>query len=273
MQNTFYYSRIHDHVRPLGRAFLLVSARTKTTASSTRWLARQGKDPVSKDAKANQLRARSAYKLMEINEKYKLFKKAQTVVDLGYAPGAWSQVALSHVGPRGRVLGIDILPATPPRGVAAMQANFMSKRTHLAILQYLSDTDKGRAVPLDAPEEVAEASPGVNINMASPQKASVPVSEPILDPESYIDLEKRVTDENAIYNEADIIKEIDKTKPKLINVVLSDMCEPFPLSGQYYKTHLTAPHFRMSNTTGLKVADHGASIVSEPPCSAPQRLD
>lgn len=248
---------------PLFGVFRCSAARTKTTASSTRWLARQGKDPVSKDAKANQLRARSAYKLMEINEKYKLFKKAQTVVDLGYAPGAWSQVALSHVGPRGRVLGIDILPATPPRGVAAMQANFMSKRTHLAILQYLSDTDKGRAVPLDAPEELEHLSSQVEPGIETPQKENRTTIEPIIDSESYIDLEKRVTDENAIHNEAEIINEIEKTKPKLINVVLSDMCEPFPLGGQYYKTHLTAPHFRMSNTTGLKVADHGASIVRE----------
>lgn len=232
----------------VGPSHSKVVLRLKSTASSARWLARQSKDPISKEAKANQLRARSAYKLMEINEKYKIFKKSQTVVDLGFAPGAWSQVALSHVGPRGRVLGIDILPSTPPKGVAAMQANFMSKRTHLAILQYLSDTDRGRAVPLKAPLDAAP--------LEDPE-----AGENMLEPESYIDLEKRVTDENAIFNEAEIVEAIEKTKPKLINIVLSDMCEPFPLGGGYHKTHLTAPRFRMANTTGLKAADHGASIV------------
>lgn len=188
---------------------------------------------------------------MEINEKYKIFKKGQTVVDLGFAPGAWSQVALSHVGPRGRVLGIDILPATPPKGVAAMQANFMSRRTHLSILQYLSDTDRGRRIPLKAPKD-AEL------------EEDVLSEKEILEAESYIDLEKRVTDADAIHNESEIIQEIEKTKPKLINIVLSDMCEPFPLGGGPHRPHLTTPHFRMSNTTGLKVADHGASIVRPP---------
>lgn len=225
-----------------------VHVRWKTTASSGRWLARQAKDPLSKEAKANQLRARSAYKLMEINEKYKIFKKGQTVVDLGFAPGAWSQVALSHVGARGRVLGIDILPSTPPKGVAAMQANFMSKRTHSAILQYLSEPDRGRRIPLKAPEDAESAENTVT-------------EQSILEAESYIDLEKRVTAADAIFNEQSIITEIERTKPKLINIILSDMCAPLPLVGAFSRPHLTAPYFRMSNTTGLKVADHGASIV------------
>lgn len=232
---------------------LQILSRNKSTASSTRWLARQGKDPVSKEAKANQLRARSAYKLMEINEKHKIFKKSQTVVDLGFAPGAWSQVALSHVGPRGRVLGIDIIPAPPPKGVASMQANFMSKRTHLAILQYLSDPDRGRRIPLEAPPDAA-----VPEDLAA--------EKDILEPESYIDLEKRVTDGDAIFNEAEILAQIEKTKPKLVNIVLSDMCAPFPLGGGPHKSHLTAPHYRMSNTTGFKTADHGASVVSRKQC-------
>lgn len=93
--------------------------------------------------------------------------------------------------------------------------------------------------------------------------AEAAVRPTILEAESYIDLEKRVTDENAIHNEKDIIEEIERTKPKLINIVLSDMCAPLPLGGDFQRTHLTAPHYRMSNTTGLKVADHGASIVSD----------
>lgn len=238
------HRQCHSRLAPLAKTWV----RSKTTASSARWLARQGKDPVSKDAKANQLRARSAYKLMEINEKHKLFKKGQTVVDLGFAPGAWSQVALSHVGPRGRVLGIDIIPAPPPKGVAAMQANFMSKRTHLAILQYLSDPDRGRRIPLKAPADAT-----------APE--DLVAEKDVLEPESYIDLEKRVTDDNAIFNEAEILAQIESTKPKLINIVLSDMCAPLPLGGGFHKTHLTAPHYRMANTTGLKFADHGASVV------------
>lgn len=232
---------------------LTTCKRHKTTASSARWLARQGKDTASKEAKANQLRARSAYKLLEINDKYKIFKKGQTVVDLGYAPGAWSQVAISHVGPRGRVLGVDILPSTPPRGVSAMQANFMSLKTHIAIVQYFSDPDRGRRIPLKAPEEAQEPE-------------DLETQQSILQPESYIDLEKRVTSEDALFNTADIEKQIISTRPKLINVVLSDMLEPFPLGG-LNRMHLTSSFYRMSNTTGLKATDHGASIVRRPTCN------
>lgn len=248
METLFSLWHLHKHSQRTVGPIIRLWTRTKTTASSSRWLARQGKDPVSKDAKANQLRARSAYKLMEINEKHKIFKKGQTIVDLGFAPGAWSQVALSHVGPRGRVLGIDILPAQPPKGVASMQANFMSKKTHLAILQYLSDPDRGRRIPLKAPADAT-----------APEDLAT--EKDILELESYIDLEKRVTDEDAIFNEAEILAQIEQTKPKLINIVLSDMCAPFPLGGGLFRPHLTAPYFRMSNTTGLKVADHGASVV------------
>ena len=248
MINRPHPPHLHEYMpqpRILFNACFYTTIRCKTTASSSRWLARQGRDVASKDARANQLRARSAYKLLEINDKFKIFKKGQTVVDLGYAPGAWSQVAISQVGPRGRVLGVDILPATPPRGVSAMQANFMSNQTHLAIVRYLSDPDRGRAIPLKAPDDTdTEVS-----------------DQPILDAESYIDLEKRITADDALFNSSEIDQEIINTRPKLVNVVLSDMFEPLPLRG-YSRFHLTASFYRMSNTTGLKVADHGASIVS-----------
>ena len=222
------------------RTLCLSGVRFKTTASSSRWLARQSRDPAAKEAKANQLRARSAYKLLEINERHKIFKAGQTVVDLGFAPGAWSQVAISKVGPQGRVLGVDLLPATPPRGVSAMQANFMSRSTHLAIIQYLIDPDRGRQVARELPDP----------------------EDPLLQ-ESYIDLEKRITANDTILT-PEVEQEIELTRPKVANVVLSDMFDPLPISG-FHGMHLTTSSYRMSNTTGLKVADHGASIVSLEP--------
>lgn len=94
---------------------------------------------------------------MELNEKFRFLRRAQTVVDLGFAPGAWSQVALANVGPRGRVLGVDLLPVRPPRGCSAIQANFLSKNTHLAIVQYLIDRDRGRRIPLAADPHAEDA--------------------------------------------------------------------------------------------------------------------
>ncbi|RVD82514.1 uncharacterized protein DFL_006938 [Arthrobotrys flagrans] len=68
-----------------------------------------------------------------------------TVVDLGFAPGSWSQVAVSLTHPNGRVIGIDLLPAQPPKGVSSIQGNFLSLGVQASIRRYLSDPDRGRA--------------------------------------------------------------------------------------------------------------------------------
>lgn len=74
------------------------------------------------------LKSRAAFKLLEIDTKYKVFKKSagQVVVDLGFAPGSWSQVALERTKPDGYVLGIDLIPAQPPKGMNTIQGNFLS---------------------------------------------------------------------------------------------------------------------------------------------------
>ncbi len=81
--------------------------------SSQKWLTRQLNDPYVKQAKIDGYRSRAAYKLLEINEKYKIFKAGDTVVDLGAAPGGWTQVALEKVGEKGKVIGIDLSPMDP----------------------------------------------------------------------------------------------------------------------------------------------------------------
>ena len=85
-----------------------VRTAKKRTASSTRWLQRQLNDPYVKQAKADGYRSRAAYKLTELNEKYDLLKGVTRVVDLGIAPGGWSQVVrkLKH---KALVVGIDLL--------------------------------------------------------------------------------------------------------------------------------------------------------------------
>ena len=73
------------------------AVRHASSSSSTRWKTRQGGDFFAKEARVQGLKSRAAFKLLEINEKHKLFKPGQTVVDLGYAPGSWSQVRLQSV--------------------------------------------------------------------------------------------------------------------------------------------------------------------------------
>jgi len=95
------------------------------TAQSTRWLARQLNDPYVKRAKAEGYRSRAAYKLIELDEKFGLLKGVRHVVDLGVAPGGWSQV-VRRVAPRASVVGIDLLPVDPIDGVILLQMDFMA---------------------------------------------------------------------------------------------------------------------------------------------------
>jgi 23S rRNA (uridine2552-2'-O)-methyltransferase len=94
--------------------------------SSTRWLERQLNDPYVKRAKAEGYRSRAAYKLLELDEKFGLLKGVKGVVDLGIAPGGWSQVVRKKA-PAARVAGIDFLPTDPIDGVAILQMDFMDE--------------------------------------------------------------------------------------------------------------------------------------------------
>ena len=102
---------------------LLKNAR-KFTASSQKWLNRQLNDPYVVKAKKAGYRSRAAYKLIELDEKFHLLKSSQRIVDLGAAPGGWMQVALKKVGPKGQVVGIDILPMEPIAGTTILEADF-----------------------------------------------------------------------------------------------------------------------------------------------------
>ena len=94
------------------------------TASSTRWLERQLNDPYVKQAKAEGYRSRAAYKLVELDEKFSLIRGAKRVVDLGIAPGGWSQV-IRKLAPKAQIVGIDLLETDPIEGVTILQMDFM----------------------------------------------------------------------------------------------------------------------------------------------------
>jgi len=89
----------------------------RRSQSSKLWLERQLNDPYVAQAKRDGWRSRAAFKLLEIDERYKLLKPGQRIVDLGAAPGGWSQVAAKIVGARGRVVGIDLLDIETIAGV------------------------------------------------------------------------------------------------------------------------------------------------------------
>ena len=97
----------------------------RRTASSRAWLTRQISDPYVARAKREGLRSRAAFKLAEIDERYKVLKPDARVVDLGAAPGGWSEIAARRVGAGGRVVALDILDMKPVPGVEFLQLDFL----------------------------------------------------------------------------------------------------------------------------------------------------
>jgi 23S rRNA (uridine2552-2'-O)-methyltransferase len=93
--------------------------------SSIKWLERQLNDPYVKRAKAEGYRSRAAYKLIELDEKFHFLKGAERVVDLGIAPGGWTQVVRKQ-SPQASVVGIDLLPTDPIDGAAILQMDFLA---------------------------------------------------------------------------------------------------------------------------------------------------
>ena len=112
--------------KPSGRS---LKQRVKTgkgrTLSSKMWLERQLNDPYVQRAKREGYRSRAAFKLVEIDDKYRFLKKGARVVDLGAAPGGWSQVAAKRIGDGGRIVAIDLLDIEPIAGVDFIQLDFL----------------------------------------------------------------------------------------------------------------------------------------------------
>lgn len=106
-----------------GMATRLRTATGRSTASQL-WLTRQLNDPYVRAAKERGLRSRAAFKLLEMEEKLHLLKPGKRIVDLGAAPGGWTQVAVQAVGPKGQVVAIDILPMDPVPGATVLQGDF-----------------------------------------------------------------------------------------------------------------------------------------------------
>lgn len=125
--------------RSVNRRDLTVRVKTARgrTLSSARWLQRQLNDPYVVEAKRQGLRSRAAFKLIEIDDRFHVLKAGQRVLDLGSAPGGWSQVALARVGPTGRVVAVDIRPMDPVPGVAFIQADITDPEADALIREAL----------------------------------------------------------------------------------------------------------------------------------------
>jgi len=112
----------------------------KRKGSSRRWLDRHEDDLYVQRARAEGYRSRAAYKLLELQERDRLMRPGCIVVDLGAAPGGWSQVAAQLVGRRGRVLALDLLAMEPVDGVEVLQGDFREDAVLARLESLLGDT-------------------------------------------------------------------------------------------------------------------------------------
>ena len=145
-------------------------ARSK---SSGRWLQEHVNDPYVQRAQKDGYRARSSYKLIELNEKDRLIRPGMLVVDLGSAPGGWSQVASRLVGDKGRVVATDILPMDAIRNVDFIQGDFREEPVLGEILEHLAG---------ERPDLVlSDMSPNISGVDSADQAASIYLLELALD--------------------------------------------------------------------------------------------
>jgi 23S rRNA (uridine2552-2'-O)-methyltransferase len=112
-----------------GQVRAKIKDRKERTVSSKRWLERQLNDPYVHAARTQGYRSRAAFKILELDDKYRFFKKGARILDLGAAPGGWSQIARARIGEAGQVVATDILEMEPLDGVTFIHADLLDAAT------------------------------------------------------------------------------------------------------------------------------------------------
>jgi len=143
------------------------------TNSSRRWLARHVKDKFVRRARKEGARSRAAYKLEEIDRRDRLIQAGMTVVDLGAAPGGWSQYAVKRVGGSGRVIAVDILPIAPIPGVEVIEGDIAQPPVLDLIRERLTDK------PVDL--VISDVAPNMSGMATVDQARSIGLAELVLE--------------------------------------------------------------------------------------------
>lgn len=176
----------------------------------------------------------------------------------GYAPGSWSQVAVDRTSPHGRVLGIDIIPAQPPKGVSTIQGNFLSAAVQAEVKEFLSHPGRGRP---RQQRVLSTAEMGDALTQGELEDAEL----------GYIDLKRRAdTDDSGATGLEEVggnlsQKQKEGAGEKMVDVVLSDMSAPWEQTTGFWKRSLSDPYYRMMNTSGMNFRDHAGSMVRVQP--------
>ncbi|KAG6037740.1 hypothetical protein E4U41_004833 [Claviceps citrina] len=171
-----------------------------------------------------------------MDSKFHLFKSGQTVIDL---------VAQDRTRPRGRVIGIDLIPAQPPRGVPTFQGDFLSPMVRRLVKEFIVRM-KSQDKFLWKDEAAAAAAAAAGVGPPGTEESA------LVDQPSYIDRERHASEEVEGEGEALAAASVD--------VVLSDMSAPWHQTSGYMSNTLTKPYHRLMNTSGVGFRDHAGSM-------------
>ena len=140
----------------------------KRTRTSKSWMSEHISDVFVKQAQKDGYRSRAAYKLIEIDEKHNLFKENMTIVDLGSAPGSWSQVAIKRIGLKGKVIALDLLEMQPIKNVEFIQGDFRDNKVLIEVENKLKNSEIGLVISDMAPNisgiKVVDQSAAIYLN-------------------------------------------------------------------------------------------------------------
>ncbi|OHE94685.1 FtsJ-like methyltransferase [Colletotrichum orchidophilum] len=195
----------------------------RASSSNSRWKMRQGKDMFAREAKVQGLKSRAAFKLLE--------------------------VAVERTKPNGQILGIDIIPAQPPKGVSTIQGNFLSPDVQGMVKDYLSRARHRKKTSPQAEEEDEQEN---EAESSSKDGEAIVIEEK----PSYIDMERAASETTSVANDG-----VEAKKGRLVDIVLSDMSAPWDQTSGFGVNSLSNPYHRMMNTSGMAFRDHAGSMV------------
>jgi 21S rRNA (uridine2791-2'-O)-methyltransferase len=166
------------------------------------------------------------------------------------------QVAVDRTRPNGRVIGIDIIPAQPPNGASTIQGNFLSPKVQAEVKEYLREPNRGRLRGQSIFTVNDEDSPITEEELEHRERSLVEL-------ERHVDVESTTSEADGPEHKSRQLsrKEREQAEGKMVDVVLSDMSEPWDQTSGFWKRSLSNPHSRMMNVSGMSFRDHAGSMV------------
>lgn len=161
---------------------------------------------------------------------------------------------MDRTSPNGRVIGIDIIPAQPPRGVSTIQGNFLSRAVQDEVKRFLRDSDRGG--PTSSPELIT-----ATLTTEAPELGIKTQAMDYFECERSAGPKLTISRNQCLDEGHDETDDSVPTESRMVDVVLSDMSAPWEMTDGFWKRSLSDPYFRMMNTSGMNFRDHAGSMV------------